>query len=934
MAEASVIKDFLVALGFQTDNAGLGQMREAMGGLELKAKALNATLMALATGAVIAIKQTASELDKLYFSSQRIGASATNITAYGNAIAQLGGNAEGAISTLESLAEKLRNSPGHAGMINSLGVQTKDANGQIRDRVEVMKDLSSVLAKMPDYQANSYANALGIDQNTLLAMKDGKFLSNMEKYQKIQKELGMNDELTKSGNDFMTEYQDLTMVTKTGFQVIVMQAGKALIPILKLINQWVQSGIHAFSQLNPEIKNMLGVGMRFALLAVVMGGFIKTFGLLFKFVPLLKGLIGIWRAFNLAFLASPIGIILGLAAALALLWDDYNNWKDGGESLIDWSNWTEGIEGAFAVLKDIQNNIVQFKDKAIEAFNALDPSIQDLIKNVLKFGAIGVVFAKFGGATKVLLGAKSAMGGLRRAAKLMLKAFKFTPIGRAVALIGLLISAVNFLMKDFEKWKNGERSLIDWNKWSGNIDKVMQKIRDFLNLLNNIKDKVMHFVQKVVSDPVGAIKEVASIAGEEVKKVAESLNEGKSGEVIKTLTEVGRNIAEGASGLIGKGFNAVSNHIAPEESQNYITPVEPKKDLPLPKEQPKTETPKGSKALADFAQNSLFHSLTENVQTMTNKGIELFTGVASKVQNQAKEAIAISSDSKPYKTAMTKFEGGLIKGFTPEQTLAFANRVMYRENRAGKLDTVNWAGYTGKYQFGAEALAQTGFIKRDRLPKDRFITLPYTDKKSGKTKYKFNPAQHKDFLANNKNWAIGNWQEYKQSHQMQDTSFRKLVESNLKSSEKVHKNSVKTMMGFAMASHLKGAAAAKRWYENGKDSKDGNNTKTSDYAKFGEGALDWVQPKKINPETKIITASNYDQTSIKNVTPPLTNPDKSQINTTYPNMLASGITINQEFKTDMTINGASNPVESANAVKRQQESSLTIMARNAKSILV
>lgn len=337
MAQAGVIRDFMVALGFKTDNSGLGKMQDAMKGIEGQAKLLNGALMALATGAVIAVRQTASELDKLYFSSQRIGASANNINAYGNAIAQLGGNAEGAVGSLESLAEKMRNSPGYESQINSLGVNTKEANGSMRDRVEVMKDLSGVLSKMPAYQANAYASSLGIDQNTLLAMRDGKFMANMDKYQKIQKELGMSDDLTKSGNEFMTEYRDLTMMTKTGFQVIVMQAGKALIPILKLLNQLIMKGISAFSQLNPQIKEGLAIGLRFALVSLVFGAFIKTFGLLFKFIPMIKGFIGLLKLFRLAFLASPIGIILALASALYLLYDDYKTWRDGGKSLFDWS---------------------------------------------------------------------------------------------------------------------------------------------------------------------------------------------------------------------------------------------------------------------------------------------------------------------------------------------------------------------------------------------------------------------------------------------------------------------------------------------------------------------------------------------------------------------------------------------------------------------
>lgn len=371
MAQAGVIRDFMVALGFKTDNSGLNQMQGAMNGLELKATALKGALLALATGAVVAVRQTAGELDKLYYSSQRIGASVTNINAYGNAISQLGGSAEGAIGSLESLAEKMRNSPGYESQIKSLGVDTRNANGEMRDRVEMMKGLSGVLSKMPAYQANAYASSLGIDQNTLLAMRDGKFMSNMEKYQKIQKELGMNDDLAKSGNEFMAEYNDLTMMTKTGFQVIVMQAGKALIPILRLLNQLIQAGIQAFSQLNPEIKQGLAVGLRFAMLAVVFGGFIKVFGLLFKFIPAIKSLIGLVKLLNLAFLASPIGIVLALAAAIGLLWDDYSTWKDGGKSFIDWSKWTQEIDW---VVEKIQE-LIQWIQNLTKA--ALDWSFGD-----------------------------------------------------------------------------------------------------------------------------------------------------------------------------------------------------------------------------------------------------------------------------------------------------------------------------------------------------------------------------------------------------------------------------------------------------------------------------------------------------------------------------------------------------------------------------
>lgn len=753
MAQAGVIRDFMVALGFKTDNSGLEKMQGAMEGVELKATALKGALMALATGAVIAVRQTASELDKLYFSSQRIGASVSNINAYGNAITQLGGSAEEAVGTLESLAEKMRNSPGYESQIKSLGVDTRDANGEMRDRVEMMKDLSGVLAKMPAYQANAYASSLGIDQNTLLAMRDGKFMANMEKYQKIQKELGMSDELAKSGNEFMTEYRDLTMMTKTGFQVIVMQAGKALIPVLRLLNQLIQAGIHAFSQLNPQIKEGLAVALRFGMLAIIFGAFFKTFGVLLKIIPLLKIFIGLLKMMRLAFLASPIGIILALASALALLYDDYKTWRDGGKSLFDWSKWTNGI------------------------------------------------------------------------------------------------------------------------------DTIINKIKEFLKMLDEIKDKVINFVQKVISDPVKAVKEVAEIAADEAKNLAQKGADALNDKIAETDT--GKKILD----KVGEGTAKVSAFFGNEEAQNAV----------------KTNEGKPATTLSDI----------------TKKGVEVLVGTAKVVQNEVKEVI--QSSSKPYKTAMTQFRGGVIKGFTPEETLAFANRVMFRENKSGKTSVVNKWGYTGKYQFGASALAETGFIDKKKLLQA-----------SKGVRNGSNARAHKAFLSDNSNWLIGNWEQYKNSHEMQDISFRKLTENNIKYGRSIHKGDVKKMMGFAMAAHLKGAGNAKKWYLNGINSKDGNGTRTSDYAKFGEGALKWVYP--LDNTSNVIPRNSKDLANFaQNAEVPTGNPHRAQVNSS--NMQSRSVVIHQSYKTDMSISGAASPIETANAVKQQQESSMVFMARSAQGVL-
>lgn len=738
-----VIRDFLVSLGFDTDNSGLANMKSAMDGIEWKAKALNGALLALATGAVLAVKQTASELDKLYFSSQRIGASVTNINAYGNAIAQLGGSAEGAVGSLESLAEKIRNSPGYEGQIKSLGVNTRDANGAMRDRVEVMKDLSGVLAKMPSYQANAYANSLGIDQNTLMAMRDGKFMANMDKYQKIQKELGMNNDLAKSGNEFMTEYRDLTMMTKTGFQVIVMQAGKALIPILRMLNQLIQAGIHAFSQLNPQIKEGLAVGLRFAMLALMFGAMAKSIGLLLKFIPAFKTFIGLLKLFRLAFLATPIGIILALGAALALLYDDYKTWKEGGKSLFDWSKWTNGI------------------------------------------------------------------------------------------------------------------------------DTIINKIKDFLDILDKIKDKTIEFIQKIIKDPAGALKEVATEVQEGVTKTAEKVNDAVD---------------------------------------KYINPTDPKKVTPT---------------------QDKVASITDFAFSMVDKGLAMFGNADAQTRVDQRERGEIGYQSVA--TGAAKATVDAVKGAVGETSL---------KTKDGRRLSVFKAFLDSGFSMN-QAMALTAEVGREN--EYNLDTMFGTHSDAGNSK---------------QNLGFFSWQGDRKEKLINYLKSKNLLDETghmLK-----NQGSLKAMAEFARSEiySIKRYSKTKELFDSSPNADPENYAKTlgknyivwaygQDRINKGKTAFDWKahdQRRRNNLEKlkgqidkteKFILPNNPKDLArfAENATIPNGNPHKAQVNSSN-DMSASNITINQNYQTDMTINGVSSPVESANAIKHQQENAMTIMARGAKGVFV
>lgn len=69
---------------------------------------------------------------------------------------------------------------------------------------------------------------------------------------------------------------------------------------------------------------------------------------------------------------SPIGLITALAAGIALLWEDYQTWKEGGDSLIDWGKWKPEVDAALKMVRDLKTTVNDLA-KALAKLLNIDP---------------------------------------------------------------------------------------------------------------------------------------------------------------------------------------------------------------------------------------------------------------------------------------------------------------------------------------------------------------------------------------------------------------------------------------------------------------------------------------------------------------------------------------------------------------------------------
>lgn len=378
---AETLKDFLISLGFKVDEAGSRKFDAVVAGTTLKAIELGVKVEAAALSVVAFTAKIASGLDDLYWASQRTGATVEGIKQIGYAVSQVGGSVDGARGSLENLARFMRNNPGAEGFLNRLGVQTRDASGNMRDMATIFTGVGQRLSSMPYYRANQYAQMLGLDENTLMAMRRGIGQFSGE-YTAMAKAIGYNaDVAAVSSNKFMTSLRSFGLMAGMARDKIGSSLADGLAGSLdRLRRQILENFPKIEGAITGTVKGILWAGEmvgRVIYRLIQLGQSISDWWDSLdkqsqQLIELIGALTAAWWMLNRAMLASPITWVLGLAAAVALLWEDYQTWKEGGKSLVDWGKWKTEIDNAEKFIKSLRNTISDLTS-SISKLLGIDP---------------------------------------------------------------------------------------------------------------------------------------------------------------------------------------------------------------------------------------------------------------------------------------------------------------------------------------------------------------------------------------------------------------------------------------------------------------------------------------------------------------------------------------------------------------------------------
>lgn len=390
---SSVIKEFLVALNF--DVKGQGDFDRAVTNSAATAMKLGAAAVAAAGAVTAFVTSIANSLDDIADLGQRTNTAASEIDRL-NYIAELtDSSAQAVAGSLESVAKNAGDAAmgiGRAKLVfEKIGISVKDANGNLKGAVPLMQEIGDKIKDMDIGQQNAVLERLGIDR-TMLKMLTEDVSGLSDEYTTMMKAAGMNmDDAAKNSGDYIDSLNKLKLTMQTVSRVIASKFMRGIANSFETFRKLIIDNMpRIIATITPIIDVVMRVANAILFLAGqaigavmwVVDGFLQLNSATSGLAGYILAAVVAWKTLNLSFLASPIGIILSLAAAIALLYDDFKTWQEGGQSLLPWENWQDEINKVKQMFTDFMAFIQPITDKIFALFDKLQGLGQFIGQNI------------------------------------------------------------------------------------------------------------------------------------------------------------------------------------------------------------------------------------------------------------------------------------------------------------------------------------------------------------------------------------------------------------------------------------------------------------------------------------------------------------------------------------------------------------------------
>lgn len=273
--------------------------------------------------------------------------------------------------------------------LNTLGIQTQDANGNVRDFQEVLKDLSGALDGLSEADR---INAINTIFNKADIAGVNALLSNCtDRWDELSSTIDNAGDAAEQMSD--TQLDNLNgqlTILMSGLEGLAIAFGEALLPLVKDVTAFIQSVVTWLNNLNDEQVQTITKVLEFAaalgpILLIgskVVAGLNSIATLITNFAPLVSAF-----GSTIAGLAAPILAVIAIIVALKLAWD--NNFGGMRDKLTEFADTV--TDRVTVIANFLQTVFTAFMGVITELWNSNWMNIRLIFEDV--WNAIETIFS-------------------------------------------------------------------------------------------------------------------------------------------------------------------------------------------------------------------------------------------------------------------------------------------------------------------------------------------------------------------------------------------------------------------------------------------------------------------------------------------------------------------------------------------------------------
>lgn len=512
---ASFIGEFLVKLGFANDTASakkaeqdIDNVGSAVTSLGDKLETLKGTFAAVGSlfaGSQIVgyVTDAADKFDQLGIAAKNFGMTAEDLGALSFAFEQAGVEADYLYDSLENMVDyvgqaKLGTGDGKEAL-DALGISITDNNGHIKDTIVLFDELVGKLDGLDHATQVTYINMLGMQTQTMAALKQGsaELLKQRQLYIDTYAAAGVN--INEAAAQARAFNQAFDLVNQT-IEMITSAIGTRFFTIttstLTMLRQKLVENIGKITAvLTSLMKVVMAIAKAFLAVATtaievassIFDWWTRTSTLFKTTVGIIGAITAALVLMNSAFMKSPIGRLLAIAAVIGAIIDDFRVWKEGGNSLI--GELIGGFEEVHAALNDLSpifGWLISNLDAVVLAIAGIPIALK---------GA-GMAFGLLQGTVAPVLSALKLFGPVLSVVttgfKLLGAAMLGTPIGWILAAIAALVAAGIYLYNNWDEVTKALGAAWDWvtQKISAAIQWISDLFNSFVAYITSIPSRI------------------------------------------------------------------------------------------------------------------------------------------------------------------------------------------------------------------------------------------------------------------------------------------------------------------------------------------------------------------------------------------------------------------------------------------------------------